>query len=114
MLLATHAYGGCDKTSALKGLGKVKPVKTLLRLPKFAPIFSKLGDTWEVSGNLMDDLDELTCTLYGRPRTCSINELQFIIMNEQCAKDNNHITCSKTVELGKLPAGEVWNSISGE
>ena len=72
-LLAMHAFSGCDTTSAFKGLGKVKPLKTMSKLPKFVPILSKLGDTWEVPETLMDDLDELTCALYSKPRIRSVN-----------------------------------------
>ena len=44
-LMARYAYSGCASTSALKGFGKIKALKTRLNMPKFVPILSKLGDT---------------------------------------------------------------------
>ena len=102
-IMALHVFSGCDSTSAFKGLGKVKPLKTLSRLPKFVPVLARLGDTWEVPDDLMDDLDEFTCALYGRPRTRSVDELRFMKMNELYAKDDDRLSRSSTVYMGTLP-----------
>ena len=42
-LLGLHAFTGCDTTSAFKGIGKIKPVKILQKMPKFEICLGKLG-----------------------------------------------------------------------
>jgi hypothetical protein len=101
-LMALHAFSGCDTTSAFKGLGKVKPLKTLLKMPKFVPVLAKLGETWDVSNELIEDLEAFTCAIYGRARASNVNELRFSKINELCAKDEC-ITPSNNLDMGSLP-----------
>jgi len=58
-----HAYHGCDTTSAFRCIGKLKPVKALLQQPKYIPKLLKLGNDWDISEELMDDLDSFTCSM---------------------------------------------------
>ena len=51
-LLALHVFCGCDTTSAFKGRGRVLPIKTLEKLPKFARPLVRLGEVWEVGEDL--------------------------------------------------------------
>ena len=101
-LLALHAFSGCDCTSAFRGLGKVKPIKTLLKTPRYVRLLSKLGDSWDVSDDLIEGLDAFTCAIYGRPRVSKVDDLRLIRMNELCSKDDI-ITPSKNVDMATLP-----------
>ena len=83
-LLTLHAYSGWDSTSAFKGIGKVKPIKTLQLMPNFIPVFSSLGDTWEISDDLIKDLEKFTCAMYGRSRFTSVDELRYFLNKEKC------------------------------
>ena len=47
-LMSLHAFTHCD-TSAFKGIGKIRPIKLLLKHKGFQDALSKLGDTWEES-----------------------------------------------------------------
>jgi len=58
-LMGPHAYSGCDTASAFRAIGKLKPAKALLHQPKYIPTLRKLGDDWDISEELMDDLDFL-------------------------------------------------------
>ena len=112
-LMALHAYSGCDTTSAFKGLRKIKPIKTLSKMPKYAPILARLGDSWTVPEDLFNDLDEFTCALYGRPRMRRVDDVRFHRMKELCAKDNLSVP-SKIFDMGSLPscrAERVLNNI---
>ena len=62
-LLALHAYCGCDTTSAFKGIGHLKPLKILKKCAKFEQPLSMLGNCWDVSQELMEQLDAFTCAL---------------------------------------------------
>ena len=72
-LMSLHAFTHCDMTSAFKGVGKVRPIKLLQKTEAFQETLSTLGDTWEVSARLEDDLEQFTCAVYGRGRFGSVD-----------------------------------------
>ena len=61
-LMSLHAFTHCDTTSAFKGVGKVRPIRLLQKTEAFQETLSTLGDTWEVSARLEDDLARKHCT----------------------------------------------------
>lgn len=101
-LMALHAYSGCDSTSAFRGIGKIKPVKTLLRLPQYIPILNKLGDTWDLPEELNNQLDSFTCAMYGRGKVSRVDDLRLLRINELCAKENRHLP-SCNVDMASIP-----------
>ena len=42
--LSLHALTGCDTTSSLKGIGKIKPIKILEKYPMFHETREKIGE----------------------------------------------------------------------
>ncbi len=100
-LLAMHAFSGCDSTSAFKGIGKMKPIKTLQKRPKFVPVFAKLGDKWDVDDDVYAGLEEFTCALYGCPRLKCVNEVRYCKIKAKCDDDN--LRKLHNVDLGLLP-----------
>ncbi len=74
-LMSLHAFTGCDSSSAFKNLGKVKPMKLVLSVSSYDAALGQLGESWDVSDNLIDDLDHFTCALYGRPQIKKVNDL---------------------------------------
>ena len=101
-LIALNAYSGCDSTSAFRGIGKIKPVKTLLRLPQYIPILNKLGDTWDLPEELNNQLDCFTCAMYGRGKVSRVDDLRLLRINELCAKENRHLP-SCNVDMASIP-----------
>ena len=65
-MLAFHAYYGCGTTSEFKGIGYIKPLKILKKCAKFEQPMAMLGNCWDVSQELMEQVDAFTCALYGR------------------------------------------------
>ena len=57
--MALHAYTHCDTTSSFKEIGKIK----LSQNPIYYPVFASIGDTWNVSDELMNKLEEFTCLM---------------------------------------------------
>ena len=57
-LLAMYAFTKCGKTSAFRGIGKVKPIKLLLKMPRYQAAFASLGKSWEVSEELIDTIEQ--------------------------------------------------------
>ena len=56
-LLGLHALTGCDTVSAFKGKGKVRPMKLLLKSPDFCDVLNKLGEQWEVTEELVENIE---------------------------------------------------------
>lgn len=59
-LMTLHAYSGYNTTSVFKGLGKLKHLKILLKMPRYISVLAKLEDSWEV----LDDIDAFTCAIF--------------------------------------------------
>ena len=68
-LLGIHAFTGCDSTSAFIGKGKVKVIGLLKKKENYQRVFSRLGDKWDISNDLLSALSEFTCALYGKRST---------------------------------------------
>ena len=101
-LMCLHAFTRCDTTSAFKRIGKIKPLKILQKTPRFAAVLSKLGEEWDITEDLIDDLKEFTCAIYGRARVHKVDELRHVRIKELCAKEDQ-LYPSKNVDLGTLP-----------
>jgi len=101
-LMCLHAYTRCDTTSAFKGVGKVRPLKALQKTPKFAAVLSRLGEEWNITEDLINDLEDFTCAIYGRARVHKVDELRHIRIQELCAQEDQ-LHPSKNVDLGSLP-----------
>ena len=59
-LLGLHTFTGCDSTSAFKGKGKLKAIKSLEKDESFQRTFAKLGDSWAVDDSVIDDIERFT------------------------------------------------------
>lgn len=100
-LMALHAFSGCDTCSAFKGIGKIKPINVLNKMPKFRDVLSRLGEAWSVSDEMIEDLDSLTCALYGKPRIAHVNVVRSVKMNDLCPHDG--VLPSKNIDISSLP-----------
>ena len=47
-MLGLHTFTGCDSVSSFRGIGKVKPLKLLLKSPEHCYALKHLGDNWDV------------------------------------------------------------------
>ncbi len=63
-LIGLHAFTGCDTVSAFAGHGKLKALKLLKKNKDYMEIFSKLGESWELSVELSKKVEKFTCHLY--------------------------------------------------
>ena len=102
-LTAVHAYSHCDSTSAFKGVGKIKHVKILQKLPRFQRVLGRLGDEWTVSEEMVAELEAFTCTIYGKSRSQSIDEVRSTLIKEKCYMKDGTINVKKKIELCSFP-----------
>jgi hypothetical protein len=101
-LMGLHAFTRCDTTSAFKGIGKVKPIKKMQKMPKFVQFLANMGVSWDVSDALINGLEEFTCALYGRPRITSVNDLRYQMLIEKCG-DDGKINPSLNIDMANMP-----------
>ena len=75
--LGLHALTGCDTVSAFNGKGKVRPMKLLLKSPDFCDVLSKLGELWEVTEELVENIERFVCAIYGnRKKIAKVDEMR--------------------------------------
>ena len=56
---------GCDSVSSFKGIGKLKPLKLLLKSPTYCDSLRGLGHDWRVDDDLLDGCEKFICSVYG-------------------------------------------------
>ena len=61
-----------------------------------------LRGSWEVPKNLYDDLEKFTYTIHGRLRVGKVNEMHFIKIMEQCARED-YVSLTSNVGMEMLP-----------
>ena len=102
-LTAVHAFCHCDSTSAFKGVGKIKPIKILQKLPRFQHVLASLGEEWTILEEVVAELEAFTCTIYGKSRSHSIDEVHSTLIKEKCQMKDGIINVKKKIELCSLP-----------
>ena len=102
-VMALHAFTHCDTTSAFKGVGKVRPIKLLQKMPAYQPVLASLGDEWTVTDGAFIKLEEFTCALYGKLRHKSVDDLRYDILQQKCGGPDGSIDVTRNIDLGQLP-----------
>ena len=69
--------------------------------PKFAAPLSHLGEDWIISDELLDDLEEFTCNIYGQYMIRSVNELRHNKIQNRCEGQSSDAL--KNIDLASLP-----------
>ena len=59
-----QAFTGCDTVSAFGGRGKMTTSMIMKFDKTYQKAFSELGRSWEVSGELFQKLQQITCLMY--------------------------------------------------
>ena len=79
-----HAYTGRDSVSAFVGKGKAQAFKLVKTDKGSRETFTELGQEWNLSPELMNKLEALTCQLYApKTTTTTVNDLRYQLF---CAK----------------------------
>jgi len=77
-LIGIHAYTGCDTTSAFAGKGKASALKLVTNNREIKNTFTELGQEWDLSSELMNKLECVTCLLYGpKAAFTKVNDLRY-------------------------------------
>ena len=96
-LVGLHSFTGCDTVSAFAGRGKLTALKQLKTDRTHQEAFGQVGQSWDVSRQLFQKLQEITCRLYlPSTGTRTVNELRYQIF---CARRGE-------VESSQLPPCE--------
>ena len=82
-LLGLHAFTGCDVNSAFVQKGKIKPLNILLKNQEFTSVFKELGQSSEVSENILIMLEKFMCYLYGKPKYTSTSKLWYNLVRQK-------------------------------
>ena len=77
-LIGLHAFTGCDTVSAFAGQGKLKALKMVKKDTSYQETFSGLGQSWDVSEELFQRIEEFTCHMYAaNSSTVEVNQLRY-------------------------------------
>ena len=82
-----------------EGLG---PLKNMLKTQQYITLLAKLGETWNISDDLLDQLEAFTCSMYGqKSQTGKVNDLRVTCINKFCIKTGK--TIPRNVDMASLP-----------
>ena len=95
-LIGLHAFTGNDFVSSFFRKGKEKCWKLIEKYHKFQVAFQELGERWELSEELLDNMEEFVCNLYGY-RSKNINEVRHRLFMKK------YINSHKVIDLATLP-----------
>ena len=101
-LLGFYVFTGEDCTSAFKGMGKVRPLKMLEKAPRFHRAFRQLGDNWNVSSEVLKQLEQFTCLMYKQSRESSADVARTKLLRKMVGEDKK-LTSKSKVDLACLP-----------
>ena len=101
-LLGLHAMTGCDTCSSLKGIGKKKPIKILHKYPQFEDCLSAIGEDWDIPENIMTQIEEFVCCMFGNPRFKFINRLRYHLIMKKCDNEES-LNPKRKIDFGSLP-----------
>ena len=73
-MLGLHALTGCDSVSSFKGIGKLKPLKLLLKSPTYCDTLRDLGDGFKVDDDFLEGCERFICIVFGKAKFDSVNE----------------------------------------
>ena len=77
-LLGLHSFTGCDTVSAFSGRGKLAALKLIMTHDHFRDVFTKLGQEWQLTDEILKVLEEFTCRLYViHSEICDVNEMRY-------------------------------------
>jgi hypothetical protein len=93
----------CDTTSAFKGIGKVKPIKTLQKSPQFQSALAQIRDSWQISEDLFLQMEAFAWLLYGGKEVSCVNDLRYNKIRGKCCSTGEMFDASKNIDLGVLP-----------
>ena len=83
-LIGMHSFTGCDTVSAFAGKGKTNALKLLTTNRNIQHMFFRLGEEWDLSPQLLNELEAFTCLLYApKGSAVKVNDLRY---NLFCAK----------------------------
>ncbi|KAK3769506.1 hypothetical protein RRG08_027075 [Elysia crispata] len=102
-ILGFHAFTGCDTTSAFLRRGKMKPLKIMKAKPQFLLAFEALGVNDAVGANLLYDLEQFVCFMYGKPTYSDVNKLRFDMVRQRFQTGSrNVLTNSDGIDFSLL------------
>ena len=76
-LLGIHAFTGCDTVSAFSGKGKAKPFKLMAKKKEYVKLFSRLGETPDVTEDIHENIQKFVCDMHGRCEDSSTDYVRY-------------------------------------
>ena len=78
-LQSYHAMTGCDYTTSFTHKRKVRLLTLMINNHNYVHSFTCLGHGSEVSESVISDMGSGVCSMYVKPKLCSVNEARLAI-----------------------------------
>ena len=100
-----HAMTGCDFTASFLGKGKDKPFNLMLKNNSHVEAMAKLGESEEVTSDLVRDIGRFVCALYGLPKVQKVDDARFASFQQKYApmRKNQPLGKIKGINQSSMP-----------
>ena len=88
-ILSLHVFTGCDSVSALKGVGKIKPLELMFNTEEFCDSFGVLGCDWDDFELTLPAIEKFVCHLYGQKSCTDVNTARYNMYRLTCRSDQS-------------------------
>ena len=105
-LLGFHALTGCDYTASFSRRGKVKPLKIIKKNLDFQEVLKSFSeDVIEVTDQRYKVMEKLVCTMYGKPKLSSVNDvrMQLFLEKYRPVRGQTNVTGAKKLDASMMP-----------
>ena len=102
-MLGLHSLAGCDSVSSFKGIGKLKPLKLLLKSQTYCDTLRGLGEDCKADYNLIDGFEKILCVVYGKAKFDSVNKVRHLMLQSKCDGDISVKSLNQTHGSGAIP-----------
>ena len=85
-LLGFRCFTGCDSVSSFRNKGKKTALQVLSKNPVFFRSFAELGESWDPSDGLCQELESYVCRLYGGTET-SVDQARLNLFKKKKANE---------------------------
>ena len=89
--------------------GHVGPIKLIKKFPRFMKPLAQIGNQWNVPTSLVDELEELTCAIYGQQNFSSVDEVRLHKFKKK--HETRSTDSSRNVKLALLPPCKILFNI---
>ena len=76
----------------VQGKGKVRPLIQIEKNPRFHRAFRQIGDDWNIKPQVLTQLEQFTCLMYGQSRESPVDVIRTKLLRTEMVGEDKKLT----------------------